>query len=93
MNHTTAHLKVIPKFVEFIPKEIDEGILYVSMEYGTAIHKCCCGCGEKVVTPITPTDWKLTYDGENISLNPSVGSFNLPCKSHYFIQNNNILFV
>ena len=43
------------KFVDKIPEEIEEGILYVSIPYETAIHKCCCGCGSEVVTPISPT--------------------------------------
>jgi Family of unknown function (DUF6527) len=33
---------------------------------------CCCGCGEKVVTPLRPTDWKLIFDGKTISLDPSL---------------------
>lgn len=73
------------KFIETIPKEIEEGYIYITLKYNTAIHKCVCGCGHEVVTPITPTDWNLTYDGKTISLYPSIGSWNLDCKSHYFI--------
>ncbi|MEQ9865396.1 DUF6527 family protein [Pectobacterium aroidearum] len=61
------------------------------MEYGTVVHSCCCGCGLEVVTPLTPTDWKLTFDGETISLWPSVGNWNLPCRSHYVIQGNRVI--
>ncbi|WP_319000381.1 DUF6527 family protein [Burkholderia seminalis] len=61
------------------------------MEYGTVLHRCCCGCGEEVVTPLTPTDWKLTFDGIGISLSPSVGNWNLPCRSHYVISRNAVL--
>jgi hypothetical protein len=78
------------KFVEFMPSELSEGTLYISMEYNTVKHKCCCGCGEDVVTPLNPTDWKLIYDGETISLSPSVGNWNLPCRSHYFIKHSKI---
>ncbi len=78
------------KFVEYIPEQIEEGIIYVSLEYGTVVHKCCCGCGKKVFTPLSPTDWKLIFDGESISLYPSIGSWNLECKSHYWIRNNMI---
>jgi hypothetical protein len=28
--------------------------------FRTAAHCCCCGCGEEVVTPFTPTDWSMT---------------------------------
>jgi hypothetical protein len=73
-----------------IPERIEEGIIYISMEYCTAIHKCICGCGNEVVTPISPTDWKLLFDGESISLSPSIGNWNFDCKSHYWITNNKI---
>jgi Family of unknown function (DUF6527) len=78
------------KFVEFIPDVLEDGILYISMEYRTGVHKCICGCGNKVVTPITPTDWKITYDGRTVSLFPSIGNWSFECKSHYWITNNQI---
>ncbi|KTF18621.1 MULTISPECIES: DUF6527 family protein [Pseudoalteromonas] len=78
------------KFVEFMPDDISPGILYVSMNYGTAIHKCCCGCGEEVVTPFSPTDWKITFDGDNVSLSPSIGNWSFKCQSHYFIRNGRV---
>lgn len=80
------------KFVEFIPKQKEEGILYVSLEYGTVVHKCACGCGLDVITPITPHDWKITYDGETISLHPSIGNWAYKCRSHYWIKNNNVIW-
>jgi Family of unknown function (DUF6527) len=60
------------------------------MEYATVTHKCCRGCGNEVVTPLTPTDWKLTYDGESISLHPPIGNWNFPCQSHYWIRNSTV---
>ncbi len=42
------------RFVETMPEKIEPGILYISMEYATAAHCCCCGCGEEVVTPFSP---------------------------------------
>ena len=80
------------KFVEFIPNELEEGVLYISIEYKTAVHKCVCGCGNKVVTPLTPTDWEITYDGKTVSLSPSIGNWNFKCQSHYFITKNKIRF-
>ncbi|KAA3435923.1 DUF6527 family protein [Rufibacter hautae] len=74
------------EFVEFIPRLLEDGILYVSMTYATAAHNCCCGCGNKVITPLTPTDWKLTYNGESISITPSIGNWSFPCQSHYWIK-------
>ncbi len=82
--------EVTYKFVEFIPDKIEEGILYISIEYCTAIHKCICGCGNEVVTPLTPTDWELIFDGKTVSLSPSIGNWSFDCKSHYFISRNKI---
>lgn len=78
------------KFVEFIPERIDEGIIYISIEYATATHKCVCGCGNLVVTPLSPTDWELRYDGESVSLNPSIGNWGYDCRTHYWIIKNEV---
>ncbi len=64
-----------PLFVESLPNLIDDGILYVSMSFASAVHRCACGCGQEVVTPLSPTDWQLHFDGENVSLEPSVGNW------------------
>lgn len=78
------------EFVDYIPKELEEGVVYIAPEFGTVIHLCCDGCGEKVSTPLHPAQWKLTFDGESISLSPSVGNWDLPCGSHYWIVNNKV---
>ncbi len=78
------------RFVEFIPDSLEEGILYISVDYCTAIHKCVCGCGNKVVTPISPTAWQLSFNGRSVSLKPSIGNWNFDCQSHYWIENNKI---
>jgi len=81
---------VLHKFVESIPDKIQNGVLYISLTYTTAIHKCACGCGEEVVTPFSPTDWKLIFDGETVSLHPSIGNWGFKCKSHYWIKSDSI---
>ena len=81
------------KFIDFIPEALEDGIIYVSIKYRTAVHKCICGCDNKVVTPITPDDRKLTFDGKTISLYPSIGNWNFQCQSHYFITKNQIRHV
>lgn len=74
------------QFVEFIPDQLQEGILYVSLQYATAAHICCCGCGEEVITPFSPSDWQLTFDGVTITLSPSIGNWSFACRSHYWIR-------
>lgn len=76
------------RFVEFVPAELDEGVLYVSIPYCTVVHRCACGCRCKVVTPISPADWQLNFDGEGISLNPSIGNWGFPCRSHYWVTSS-----
>lgn len=80
------------KFTNFIPEKIEDGILYISIEYCTAIHKCVCGCGNEVVTPISPTDWKLTFNGKSVTFYPSIGNWNFECQSHYWIRGNMVEF-
>jgi len=79
------------KFVKSIPEEIENLTLYISMEYGTAIHNCVCGCGNEVITPFSPTDWELCYNGESVSLSPSIGNWSFECQSHYWIVENKII--
>ncbi len=81
-----------PEFVEFIPDDVENGVLYISTRYATATHRCACGCGEIVVTPIRPADWTLTWDGETVTLNPSIGNWSLPCRSHYWIIESRIIW-
>lgn len=83
--------KLTHRFVTNIPPLLEPGVLYVSMEYATAIHLCCCGCGEEVVTPLTPTDWALRFDGETISLWPSIGNWNFACRSHYIVEQSEVI--
>lgn len=83
-------MKFKHQFVEFMPDVIQEGVIYISLEYKSVIHKCACGCGKEVNTPLHPTGWKMIYNGEDISLKPSVGNWSFDCKSHYWITNSEV---
>jgi hypothetical protein len=78
------------EFVEYIPDSLRDGMIYVSIAFATVAHRCCCGCGNEVITPISPTDWQLVFDGESISLDPSIGNWSFDCKSHYWIRRNRV---
>lgn len=79
-----------PEFVEFIPSKLADGVLYISIQYATVSHLCACGCGTRVVTPLSPPKWSLTFDGDTVSLSPSIGNWQFPCRSHYWISRNRV---
>ena len=82
--------KLAHKFVEFIPDVLEDGVIYVSPRFALVSHRCCCGCGEEVVLKLSPTDWHLVFDGETISLHPSIGNWGLKCRSHYWITKSRV---
>jgi hypothetical protein len=86
------HSALRPQFVEFIPEQLEEGVLYISQRYRTAMHRCCCGCGSEVVTPLSPADWTLEIVNGAVTLRPSVGNWSLACRSHYLIRQNSVVW-
>lgn len=86
----TRYGTITHEFVELMPKQLTEGVLYVSISYATAVHLCFCGCKSRVVTPLSPAQWSITFNGETITLSPSVGSHDLNCASHYWIRRNEV---
>lgn len=82
--------EIEPRFVEVVPKDREDGVLYISIIYGTMVHNCACGCGSKITTPLGPARWRFTYDGETVSVRPSFGNWSFPCRSHYVIDHNRI---
>lgn len=80
------------RVVHRVPKDLRQGILYVCFDCNVVVHLCACGCGEKVVLPIAPDFWSVKYDGETVSLAPSIGNFQFPCKSHYWIRENRVIW-
>lgn len=92
---TLKKVKITFEYVEFIPEDRKENVIYISEEYGTTVHNCLCGCGGKTIMPIDNIidghdyGWKLIKESNGkISFTPSVGNYQLSCKSHYIITNN-----
>ena len=77
-------------FVDEIPEHLRPATCYITLRYATAAHLCPCGCGHEVITPISPNDWTLTFDGETVSLHPSISNRLCPRHSHYWIKHNRI---
>lgn len=86
--------EIKPEFVEQIPENLEDGILYISEKYKVAVHLCACGCKVKTVIPIKDGDWILfKSEGDRIvSLRPSIGNFSgeSPYHAHYYITSNKI---
>jgi hypothetical protein len=78
--------------VEFMPAQLEPGILYVSKKYRTAAHLCACGCGEKVRTQLGELGWRLTEGRSGPTLYPSIGNWQKPCRSHYYIRGGQVLW-
>jgi hypothetical protein len=97
---TLKKVEIEPIYVEFIPEILEENKVYISEEYGTSTHSCLCGCGNKVIMPIDNIinghdyGWKLIKENNGtVSFTPSVGNYQIPCKSHYIITKNVANFV
>ncbi|VVQ23589.1 DUF6527 family protein [Pseudomonas fluorescens] len=82
--------RLTPQFVEHFPEKLEPGELYLAMEFATAAHLCACGCGVKVITPFSPTDWQMSFDGETVSLKPSIGNWTFQCRSHYWVRSGRV---
>lgn len=85
-------MKIKLQRVHYMPKELKPGVLYVSEEFDTAAHLCACGCGSKIRTPLGPTEWKFEQTDSGPTLRPSVGNWQLPCQSHYWIKRGKIVW-
>lgn len=76
--------------VEAIPPSLAEGVLYFSQTHMIAVHLCACGCRNRVATPLNLAQWQLKVGPNGASLEPSVGNWGFPCRSHYFIKNGHV---
>lgn len=85
-------MKIDLQRVYYMPNELRPDILYVSEEFGIAIHLCACGCGSRIRTPLGPTDWTLTLTKDGPTLYPSIGKWQHSCRSHYWIHRGKIIW-
>ena len=73
-------------WVDDMPPSLKPGNLYISVKHRLTEHLCACGCGAEVSLPLGRSDWRIVYDGESITVLPSIGNWRLPCGSHYIIE-------
>lgn len=90
-------LQLTPEYVEFIPvpDEMKEGVLYVSLQYNCTNHLCACGCKNQTPLPVNmASGWSMIIaPNKAVTLSPSIGNYQLPCKSHYYIQENYVVWL
>ncbi len=77
--------------VERLPTALSDNVVYVSEEFELAALKCACGCGHQVNL--------LLGDGHTVNdvggladVSPSIGVWDAPCRSHFWIQKGNVLW-
>lgn len=85
LTFTKRLVTTVPPLTQLVPE-----ILYICIPYSTIVHLCACGCGNEVVTPLSPTDWRLSFDGEYVSITPSINNSGLKCRAHYWIDRSEI---
>lgn len=75
--------------VERFPPTLEEGVLYVSEKFELAAHLCACGCGHKVLVMLG--DGHIVTGSHSApSVTPSIGVWDAPCRSHYWILEGSI---
>lgn len=81
-------------YCHYIPRPIEEGIIYISEEFKVAIHLCACGCGVQTVMPIDIASggWRMIKEGDKVTFSPSIGNFTgeRPYHAHYYIERNKV---
>lgn len=78
--------------VRYMPKQFRPGILFVSDEFGIAIHLCACGCGSKIRTALGPMEFSVTETSDGPSVRPSIGNWQHRCRSHYWIDRGEVVW-
>ena len=85
--------EIRPRFVESIPPgRPPAGEFLISIKYGMGVLRCPCGCGNTMDVNIEPHRWSIKWDGEHISVCPSISSDWMGCRSHYWVRRNRIVW-
>ncbi|WP_425281570.1 DUF6527 family protein [Peiella sedimenti] len=71
------------------PKPLEAGIVYHNPSFELATLLCACGCGHKV-TLLVPDGHRVINNSGYATITPSIGVFDAPCMSHYFITNGHV---
>jgi len=75
--------------VEYMPTVLEPGVLYVADEFGAAAHLCACGCGRRYEPRLVRPSGG-SKKRQRAKPVPSIGNWQLPCRSHYWIQQGEV---
>ena len=77
--------------VHRLPEALAENVVYVSDEYELAALKCACGCGHRI--SLLLGDGHKVDEFEGLAdISPSIGVWDSPCKSHFWVRNGKVLW-
>jgi hypothetical protein len=84
--------ELLPVDCKEIPATLEPGKIYITKQYGVAVHLCACGCGGRTVTPLGAGEWVLSESNGKVTLRPSIGNWSgqSPYHAHYYITDNKI---
>lgn len=71
------------------PSVLEDGIVYVNVEFELASMNCACGCGHKIVL-LCPDGHTVVNDGGFATIVPSIGVWDSPCRSHFFVTRGEV---
>lgn len=71
---------------------MEPGVVFHSEEFELAGLLCACGCGHRI-TLLVPDSHEIIDQAGWATVRPSIGVFDAPCKSHFFIHNGNVAWM
>lgn len=102
--HEVRHLSemLFPWFDD--ADRLEDGVLYicdgVELRDQVVMFNCPCGCGNVVMIPYYKvgqqkeelTSWGIREVDGRVTLAPSILSSGWPCRSHYFVRENKVVW-
>ena len=98
-NRLNEFTKVTVYPMYFDKHETDHGELMIGQDKKVIRFLCPCGCGKEIFLTTkeysdTPgRNWTIKVEDGKVTLHPSINAWRLPCKSHYWIRENRIIWV
>ncbi len=70
-GHDAGRSAATHDFATLIPDELEDGVVY-SLAAVPWPCTAAAAAAESAITPLDPAQWSLTYDGQTVSLDPSI---------------------